>query len=122
MREAAVETHREVRQHRRRGRCERRKAMRKMQIIVLAIGIVVVLGGGVGWLACGGWKSVGIRFEDDATSPVAISEIRVSGKSVALEPRPGTGQGVRIHRTARYLNPFHDRPPVTHRIEGSVLQ
>lgn len=95
--------------------------MRKMNIIVLVVGVIVVLVAGTGWLACGGWKSIGVSFDDDSSSDVAISEIRVTGKSVAAEVRPGTGPGVEIHRTARYLNRFHDRPAPTHRIEGTVL-
>jgi hypothetical protein len=80
-----------------------------------------VAGAGAGWVACGGWKSIAARYDDDASSPAAISEIRVTGKAVAVEVRPGAGTGVEIHRTARYLNPTHSRPAPTHRIEGSVL-
>jgi hypothetical protein len=104
------------------GRRQWRKAMRKMHILVVAIGVIVVLVAGTGWLACGGWKQIGTRFVDDASSPVAISEIRVSGGSVDVEVRPGAGSGVEIHRTVRYLNPLHDRPGTTHRIDGTVLQ
>lgn len=96
--------------------------MRKMNVVLLVVGIVVVLGAGIGWFACGGWKAITTSFEDDIASPVSISEIRVSGKSVAVEVRPGTAPGVEMHRTARYLNPFHDRPGSTHRIEGTVLE
>lgn len=95
--------------------------MRKMNIILLAVGVIVVLVAGAGWLACGGWKSIGVRFEDDSASAVPIREIRVVGKSVAVELRPGGGPGVEIHRTARYLNVFHDRPAPTHRVDGDVL-
>jgi hypothetical protein len=96
--------------------------MRKMNVIVLTIGALVVVVGAVGWFACTGWKSVGIVFQDDASSATAIDEIRVTGKTVALEVRPGSGPGVEIHRTARYLNPLHARPGETHRIVGNVLE
>jgi hypothetical protein len=93
-----------------------------MNVILLTIAALVVLVGAVGWFACAGWKSVGIVYEDDASSPVAIDEIRVTGKAVAVEVRPGTGPGVQIHRTARYLNPLHARPGESHRIVGNVLE
>jgi hypothetical protein len=96
--------------------------MRKMNVILLTIAALVVLVGAVGWFACAGWKSVGIVYEDDSSSPVAIEEIRVTAKTVAVEVRPGTGPGVQIHRTARYLNPLHARPGETHRIVGNVLE
>lgn len=96
--------------------------MRKMNVILLIVAALVVAVGAVGWFACGGWKSVGTVYEDDASSPVAIDEIRVTGKAVAVEVRPGTGPGVQIHRTARYLNPLHSRPEATHRIVGTVLE
>ena len=96
--------------------------MRKMNVLLLTIAALVVVVGAAGWFACIGWKSFGIVYEDDASSPVAIDEIRVTGKTVAVEVRPGTGPGVRIHRTARYLNPFHARPDETHRIVGTVLE
>ena len=96
--------------------------MRKMGIIVVVIGVVVVVAAGSGWLACGGWKQIGTRFEDDTSSDVAITEIRASGGSVDVEVRPGTEPGVRIHRTVLYLNPLHARPRPTSRIDGTVLR
>jgi hypothetical protein len=96
--------------------------MRKMNLILLTIGVVVVLGAATGWLLCGGWQSFGARHEDDSSSPAAIDEIRVTGKAVAVAVRPGPAAGVTIHRTARYLNPLHERPGETHRIVGSVLE
>ena len=96
--------------------------MRKMNVILLSIGALVVVVGAIGWFACGGWKSAGVVYEDDSSSPVAIEEIRVTAKAVAVEVRPGTGPGVQIHRTARYLNPTHGRPGETHRIVGNVLE
>lgn len=96
--------------------------MRKMNVILLTIGVVVVLGVATGWLLCGGWQSFGVRYEDDSTSPAAIDEIRITGKAVAVEVRPGPASGVAIHRTARYLNPFQARPGETHRILGTVLE
>jgi len=96
--------------------------MRKMGIVVVVIGIVVVLAAGSGWLACGGWKQIGTRFEDDASFDAAITEIRAAGGSVDVELRPGTESGIRIHRTVRYLNPLHERPGPTSRIDGTVLR
>jgi len=96
--------------------------MRKMGIIVVVIGIVVVLAAGSGWLACGGWKQISTRFEDDASFDAAITEIRAAGGSVDVELRPGTESGIRIHRTVRYLNPLHERPGPTSRIDGTVLR
>lgn len=97
--------------------------MRKMNIVLFAVGVTVVAAGAAGWLFCGGgWKAIGARFEDDASSPAAITEIRVSGGTVAAEIRPGNAAGVQIHRTARYLNPSHPRPAATHAIEGTVLE
>jgi hypothetical protein len=104
------------------GRRQRRKAMRKMGIVVVVIGVVVVLAAGSGWLACGGWKQIGTRFEDDTSSDAAITEIRATGGSVDVELRPGIEPGVRIHRTVRYLNPLHPRPGPTSRIDGAVLR
>ncbi len=95
-----------------------------MNIVVFVIGAIVVLVAlvaGMTWLALGGWKRLGTRFEDDASSDVGISEIHVSGSSVEVEVRPGAAPGVQVHRTARYLNPSHDRPGPTHRIDGTVL-
>ena len=96
--------------------------MRKMHILLIAVGAVVVLGAGTGWLACGGWKQVSTRFEDHVSSTVAISEIQVTGGSVDVEVRPGAGSGVEIQRTVRYLNPLHERPGPTSRIDGTVLR
>ncbi len=94
--------------------------MRKMNILLLGVG-AVVLAFGVGWFACGGWKGVATRYDDDASFATTIGEIRVAGSTVAVEVRPGTA-GVQIHRTARYLNPFHGRPGSTYRIDGSTLE
>ena len=95
--------------------------MRKMNVLVAVIGVIALFAAGSTWLALGGWKQIGTRFEDDASSAAAISEIRVIGRSVEVDVRPGTGAGVEIHRTARYLNPFHAQPGPTHQIEGNVL-
>jgi hypothetical protein len=92
-----------------------------MNLLVVIIGAVAVIGA-AGWFACGGWTAVGTTYEDDADSPVAIDEIRIDGKTVAVEVRPGPDTGVRIHRTARYLNPLHGRPGQTHRVVGKVLE
>jgi len=95
--------------------------MRKMNIILLVVGVIVILSTVMTWLAIGGWKQLGTHFEDDTSSPMAISEIRVAGTSVEVQVRPGATSGVEVHRTARYLNPFHDRPGPTSRIDGGVL-
>lgn len=95
--------------------------MRKMNIFLLVVGVIVIFSTVMTWLAIGGWKQLGTHFEDDASSPAAISEIRVTGSSVEVQVRPGAASGVEIHRTARYLNRFHDRPEPTSRIEGGVL-
>ncbi len=95
--------------------------MRRMSIIIAVVAGVVVVALGAGALACGGWKAIGTHFENDYSSAAQIAEIRVNGNTVALEFRPATGSGVDIHRTARYLNYFHDRPAPTHRVEGNVL-
>ncbi len=63
----------------------------------------------------------GLRFEDDASAPVAITEVRLSGGTGSVELRPGTGARVDIHRTVHYFAPFRRRPGVTHRIDGTVL-
>jgi putative adhesin len=121
MRRVVVQLQGELHQHRPIGRRKRRKAMRKMNVLVAVIGVIALLAAGSTWLALGGWKQIGTRFEDDASSAAAISEIRVTGRSVEVDVRPGTGTGVKIHRTARYLNPFHAQPGPTHQIEGDVL-
>jgi hypothetical protein len=95
--------------------------MRKMNIFLLVIGVIVIFSTVMTWLAIGGWKQLGTHFADDISSPAAISEIHVTGTSVEVQVRPGATSGVEIHRTARYLNPFHDRPGPTSRIEGGVL-
>jgi len=95
--------------------------MRKMNIlIVVGVAAVVVLG--AGWFACGGWRSIATRYDDDSSSDAAIGEIRVTGGTIAVEVRPGTVSGVQIHRVARYLNPLHGRPGTTWRIAGNVLE
>jgi hypothetical protein len=95
--------------------------MRTMNVIIVSVVALVLVVVGTGFVLCGGWRAIATRYEDDASSPAAISEIRVTGKTVAVQVRPGAGPGVEIHRTARYLNPTHARPASTHRIEGSVL-
>jgi hypothetical protein len=121
MRGYLVEAEGDVRERRKAGASGERP-MRKMNVIVLTIGALVVLVGAAGWFACTGWKSVGIVYLDDVSSATGIDEIRVTGKTVAVEVRTGTGPGVQIHRTARYLNPLHARPDATHRIAGTVLE
>ncbi len=96
--------------------------MRTMNVILLGTGAAIVVAVGIGWLACGGWKAVGTRFKDDASSATTISEIRVKGGSVDVEVRQGAVSGVQVHRAVRYLNPFHSRPGPTHRINGTVLE
>jgi hypothetical protein len=95
--------------------------MRKMNIFLLVIGAIVIFSTAMTWLAIGGWKQIGTHFEDDTSSPAAISEIHVTGTSVEVQVRPSATSGVEVHRTARYLNPFHNRPGPTSRIDGGVL-
>jgi hypothetical protein len=96
--------------------------MRTMHVFLAVVAAVVVVGIGTGWLFCAqGWKTLAVSFEDHFTSDAAIDEIRVEGGTIEVVVRPATGTGVVIHRTARYLNRFHDRPGETHRVEGSVL-
>lgn len=96
--------------------------MRRMGVILLVVGVVVVLGIGIGAVACGGWWPIGTRYEDETSSQAAISEIRVTGGTVGAEVRPGPASGVTVHRTTSYLNPFHARPGETYSIDGSVLE
>jgi hypothetical protein len=96
--------------------------MRKMHVVLLVIGVVVVVGVGAGWLFCAqGWKSLATSYSDDIAVAAAIEEVRVEGGTVEVVLRPGSGPGVQLHRTARYLSPLHAQPGVTHRIEGTVL-
>ncbi len=95
--------------------------MRKMYILIVAVvAVVAVLAAGA--FACGGWKAIGTSYEDDYASTAPISEIHITGKTVAVDLDPSSSSAVEIHRTARYLNYFHSRPAPTHRIEGSVLE
>ncbi len=95
--------------------------MRKMNVIILIVGVIAAIGF-AGWFACGGWRAVATRYDDDSSSEASISEIRVLGGTIAVEVRPGSASGVQIHRVARYLSPFHGRPGTTFRIDGSVLE
>jgi hypothetical protein len=63
----------------------------------------------------------GLKFEDDSSETVGITEIRVTGGTGSVDIRPGTGPGVNIHRTVHYFKPFRPRPGATHRIDGTVL-
>ncbi len=95
--------------------------MRKMSILIVLVAVIVVVGLGAGALACGAWKVIGSQYNDDYSVAAQIDEIRVTGGTVEVELRPGSGPGVEIHRTAYYLNFFHGRPAPTHRIEGNAL-
>lgn len=61
------------------------------------------------------------KFEDDASAPVEISEIRVTGGTGSVEIRAGAPARVDIHRKVHYFKPFQARPGETHRIDGDVL-
>jgi hypothetical protein len=63
----------------------------------------------------------GMKFEDDISAPVEITEIRVTGGTGSVEVRPGAASSVNIHRKVNYFKPFQHRPGETHRIDGTVL-
>ena len=98
--------------------------MRKMNVILLVLGGVVVVGAVAGTAAAvafGCWFPGLARYEDETTSPVAITEIRVTGGTVTAEVRPGAA-GVTVHRTVSYMNPFQAKPGATSRIDGTTLE
>ena len=93
-----------------------------MHVFLLAIGVIVVLAIGTGWLFCAqGWKALASSYEDEVSSMAAIDEVRVTGGTVEVTVRTWTAPGFHIHRTARYLDPRHGRPSETHRVEGTAL-
>jgi Toastrack DUF4097 len=96
--------------------------MRKMTVLIVIVISVAIVGGGAGALACGAWKVIGVHYEDDFSSAAAITEIHLTGGTVAATVRSWDGTGVEVHRTARYLNWFHERPAATYSISGSVLE
>ena len=63
----------------------------------------------------------GLKFEDDTSAPVGITEIRVTGGTGTVEVRPGAASQVNIHRRVHYFKPFQPRPGATHRFDGTVL-
>jgi Toastrack DUF4097 len=64
---------------------------------------------------------LGLRYEDDTSVPMEITEIRVTGGTGSVEVRRGAESRVDIHRTVHYFKPFQHRPGATHRIDGTVL-
>jgi hypothetical protein len=99
--------------------------MRKMNVILVVLGGVVVVGAVAGTAAAvafGCWFPGLARYEDETSSPVAITEIRVTGGTVTAEVRPGAATGVTVHRTVSYMNPLQGKPGATYRIDGATLE
>lgn len=88
-------------------------------IVLIVIAALVLIGGLIAWLAVGGWRFYS-EVVDDTSVAVAITEIRVSGRTGSVEVRPDAASRVDIHRTVRCFWPFRSRPREP-RFDGTVL-
>lgn len=106
-------------------------------IVFSAAGALLVVGALV--LACGGWRGLRVRFEDEMSVPATITGIEVTGhgggvevtdrgggvepagRGGGVEAATAAGTQIRLHLTVRYLRLLGRRPDVTPRIDGTVM-